>query len=165
MSSFLQKLKGKGLVSDKKDEVATTSSGSQIQTPPGSVHLDVDIFETETEIILYANVAGAHLHEMNIAIEGENDVVVIRGMTRRPDEKEGSGNQGTEQVEVKEPERKILFQECHWGSFFRQIILPEEIDVEHVDGIIKHGVLILKLPFIRSRAHKGKPKVITVKEE
>ncbi|OGD31970.1 hypothetical protein A3C91_03475 [Candidatus Azambacteria bacterium RIFCSPHIGHO2_02_FULL_52_12] len=143
---------------DKKEE-ESRQSGPDAKTVPEAAHLDVDIFETANEIAIYADVAGAHLHEMSITIEGENDVVVIQGTTVRPDEKtDGQHN------EAKEPKRKMLYQECHWGPFFRQIILPEEIDVSRIDATIQHGVLMLKLPLLRSHAQSGMPKMITVKE-
>ena len=48
----------------------------------------------------------------------------------------------------------FTLEECHWGDFYRQIILPDEIDPEHAEAKTKDGVLVLRLPLI-GRAGKG----------
>jgi len=37
-------------------------------------------------------------------------------------------------------------KELYWGGFSRNIILPEEVDVEGADAKEKHGLLVIKLP-------------------
>jgi HSP20 family protein len=37
-------------------------------------------------------------------------------------------------------------RELYWGSFSRNILLPQEIDVEGAEASEKHGLLTLKLP-------------------
>jgi HSP20 family molecular chaperone IbpA len=42
----------------------------------------------------------------------------------------------------------FTLEECHWGDFYRQIILPDEIDPEHAEAKTKDGVSVLKLPLV-----------------
>jgi HSP20 family molecular chaperone IbpA len=40
----------------------------------------------------------------------------------------------------------FTLEECIWGKFFRQIILPQEVDAPLAQAKIKDGVLVLHLP-------------------
>jgi HSP20 family molecular chaperone IbpA len=49
---------------------------------------------------------------------------------------------------------EFTLEECHWGDFYRQIILPDQIDPERAEAKTKDGVLALRLPLV-GRASKG----------
>ena len=72
-------------------------------------------------------------------------MVVIKGRREKPFEKE---------------KRNYFSQECYWGPFSREIILPEEVDNSRVQALIKQGVLTIRIPKIERR----KKRKITVKE-
>ncbi len=142
--AFLDKLKGKMETENLKEEPKKIE-----EKKPKSEYaqLDIDIYETSQEFVIYAPVAGAEIKDLDITIENENDVVTIKGKKEMPI------IDGTT-----EKDRKYLRQECSWGSFYRQIILPQEIDVSKIEAKLVKGVLILRLPILRLPT-KGKKKI------
>lgn len=150
MGTFMDKLKGKGLV-DKSgqptDGLPPQTQGSVQEVVPGhALQLPVDVFQSDNEIVIYAQLAGMDMHTLDVSISGENDVVSIRGSALRP-ERLMFDSQTVAHGE-------FTLEECHWGDFYRQIILPDEIDPEHAEAKTKDGVLALSLPLI-GKAGKG----------
>ena len=80
-----------------------------------------------------------------------DDVVTIQGKREVP-KVEGLGRD-------QEGDSRYLRQECQWGPFYRQVILPQEINVSEVEAKFKKGILILRLPLLRLQT-KGKKKII-----
>lgn len=104
--------------------------------------LAVDVFETPTEIVIKAMVAGVHPNDLDISITRE--MVTIRG--KRHDERTMQGDD-------------YFYKELYWGSFSRSIVLPQEIDVDEASATQRNGLLTLKLPKIdKKRAAKLKIK-------
>jgi len=137
---FLDKIK------DKIDsEEAVKEEPKKENKPQGFMQLDVDIFQTKEEIYVVALVAGINVQTLDISIENENDVLTLKGKRMLP------------LIDVEEDAKEYLRQECSWGSFYRQIILPQEVDVSKIDAKVKNGILVLKLPFLRLQ--KGKMKI------
>jgi HSP20 family molecular chaperone IbpA len=144
MGTFMDKLKGKGLV-DKEGlltEPEETPGQSEQQALPGhALQLPVDVFQSDDEIVIYAQLAGMDMQTLDVSIGGDNDVVSIQGSAHRPEqlmyESHTSPNNGD-----------FTLEECHWGDFYRQIILPDEIDPEHAEAKTKDGVLALRLPLV-----------------
>jgi len=93
--------------------------------------LAVDVFQTEDELIIQSTIAGLKGADLDIAIEG--DKVNIRGKRERP---------------TKDESVNYFYQECYWGPFSREIILPVEIDPSKAQAIFKEGVLIIRMPKI-----------------
>lgn len=106
------------------------------------IKLSVDVFQTEQSIVIFAEVCGVDLDDIQITIEGDADIVLIEGRRIRPEYLVSleSGSAGDYFVE-----------ECHWGEFYRRIILPESIIIEKTEAKIKNGVLLLTLPLLKSR--------------
>ena len=153
MSSFLDRLKKKDVIptstadtkDDKLKEQAAASTAAQ--TTQTAEQLKVDIFQTESAIVIYAQMAGASVHDFNVMIEGDDDVVTIKGQRTRPN---GEHFQSTE-LENKEH----VLEECSWGPFYRQIILPSEVDPEKTEAKMHEGVLMLLFP-LKTVQGKGK---------
>jgi len=147
----MDKLKGKGLV-DKDgqliDPAAAQDMAAQQQTsmPGHALQLPVDVFQSDTEIIIYAQLAGMDMQTLDVSIAGENDVVSIQGSALRPEQLMHDSSAAKS--------GDFTLEECHWGDFYRQIILPDEIDPEHAEAKTKDGVLVLRLPLI-GRTGKG----------
>lgn len=93
--------------------------------------LVVDVFETHSDFVVLAAIAGVQIKDIDISVE--KDMMVIRG--HRPDP---HGH----------PENKYFYQECYWGPFSRKIILPENIDTESADAKMDKGMLTIKIPKI-----------------
>ena len=150
--SFLDKLKVK--VEESQPSVQGIKD-VEIDKNSGFLQLDVDIFQTDLEIIIIASIPGVEVEDLDISIENENDVVTIQGKRNIPK----VGEESDEDLE----ERKYLRQECQWGQFFRQIILPQEVNVAEVEARFKKGVLILTLPLLRLQT-SGKKRIEIEKE-
>lgn len=93
--------------------------------------LSVDVINTPSEIIIKAMVAGVKPQDLDVQIS--RDMVTIVGSRE-------------ESSEVSEQD--YYHKELYWGAFSRNILLPEEIDVEMAEAKEKHGLLEIKLPKI-----------------
>jgi HSP20 family molecular chaperone IbpA len=104
--------------------------------------LTVDVYETPSEIIIKTMVAGVKPEDLDVSIT--RDSVTISG--KREEDRTVSGSD-------------YIHRELYWGSFSREITLPEEIDVEESEAIEKFGLLIIRLPKIdKNRQTKLKVK-------
>lgn len=133
--SFLQRLKGRGVRADQK-----LQSSEEETALDKIVQLDVDVFQTENLIIVYAQSAGAELSDIHVSIEGDADIVLIEGKRLRPEHLA---------FPKKKPSGAFFTEECVWGDFYRRIILPESVDITKAEAKIKNGVLVLVLPLLR----------------
>lgn len=133
--SFLQRLKGRGVRSDQRLQSA------EEETVADSVaQLDVDVYQTEDKIVVYAQSAGADINDVHVSIEGDADIVLIEGHRHRPEYLV---------FPKQKPQGAFFTEECTWGEFYRRIILPESVDIEQAEAKIKNGVLILVLPLMK----------------
>ncbi len=105
--------------------------------------LAVDVYQTEKELVILSAIAGLKSEDINISSQG--DVVIIRGKRERP---------------VKDEERNYFYQECYWGPFSKEIILPVEADVSKAEASMTEGILVIRIPKIE----REKEKKIIVKE-
>ena len=103
--------------------------------------LKVDACQTDNEIVIQSIVAGVLPEDLEINITTES--VTIRGKRERE-----------EKVEAKD----YLYQECFWGSFSRQILLPEDADASRIKASLQKGVITIKIP----RVSKIKKRKINV---
>ena len=146
-SSFLDRLKKKAVIpvtpeDEKKEKVETQAAQSTPASETIADQLHVDIFKTDGAILVYAQIAGANVNDYNVLIEGDGDVVTIKGQRTRPDGEMFEGRVATNKEKV--------LEECSWGAFYRQIILPAEVDAAKADAKMHEGVLVLFLPLKRS---------------
>ena len=104
--------------------------------------LAVDVYQTKNDVVVKAPVAGVDPEMIDIDVTNES--VVIRG--ERYDEKEVD-------------QEGYHFQECYWGSFARQVMLPVECDADKTEATFKNGILTIRLPkFKKATAKKVKVK-------
>jgi len=96
---------------------------------PGAAQLTVDVYQTPSDIVIRALVAGVKPEDLDIAIT--RDMVTIKG--KRIEQKEGSDD-------------GYVYQELYWGAFERTIVLPAEVDVDGAEASEKHGLLTITLP-------------------
>lgn len=146
MSSFLDRLKKKHVIPEtpedaRQEKVETqvaASQPAQSENVSDGERLKVDIYKAPDAIIVYAQVGGTRVDTHEVIIEGDDDVVVIKGQRVRPSG-ESLSNFAAEGKE------KVL-EECSWGKFYRQIILPAQVDPEKTEAVMSDGVLMLHLP-------------------
>lgn len=146
--SFLQRLKGRGVRSGE----ASLQSDAEETAADKVAQLHVDVYQTESMIVIYAQSAGADMNDVHVSIEGDADIVLIEGKRIRPEY-------------LVFPKKKVkgafVAEECAWGDFYRRIILPESVNIDKAEAKIKNGVLILSLPLLKaSDKEKVKLKVM-----
>ena len=91
--------------------------------------LSVDVIETREELIVRSAIAGVKTQDLDITLL--DDTLTIRGVRSHEYEQRSS-----DQIHV---------QECHWGSFSRTIILPNQVDADNVEATLKQGILTIKM--------------------
>ncbi|MGD8229440.1 MAG: Hsp20/alpha crystallin family protein [Desulfobacteraceae bacterium] len=112
------------------------------RTRPGPTFTPaVDIFETEKEIILVADIPGVKAD--NLQIDVRDNILTLAGEVERP---EGQG-----EVDV--------LREYDTGKYHREFTLSEMIDQSKIEAELKEGVLRLTLP----KVEPVSPRKVTVK--
>jgi HSP20 family protein len=101
----------------------------------------VDIFETENELVLKADVPD--VDAKNVAIQIENGTLTLKGERKFEQEKNGKGFHRIERS---------------YGAFVRAFSLPETVDAEKVKADYKNGVLTVTI----AKKEVAKPRTINV---
>ncbi|MCG6912001.1 MAG: Hsp20/alpha crystallin family protein [Deltaproteobacteria bacterium] len=121
----------------EKHEVSTDME----QTRPGPVYTpDVDIFESDKDITLLADMPGVSTDSMTIDLR--DDVLTLTG------EAENDG----------ETSEDPILMEYGVGKYYRQFTLSEVIDQAKITAELKDGVLRLVLP----KVERATPRKISV---
>jgi len=105
--------------------------------------LSIDVYQTKNELVIQSAIAGIKTESLDIALEG--DVITVKGSRKKP------------QIEE---EADYFTQECHWGKFSREIILPVETDPNRAKASMKEGILTIRIPKI----FREKKRKISVKK-
>ena len=103
--------------------------------------LTVDVYQTPSEIVVQAMIAGVQPDNLSIIIT--RDSIIIKGKR--------------EEIRGVDEENYVV-RELYWGSFSRTISLPCEVETEEAEAVEKHGLLIIKIPKI-DKARKTNLKV------
>lgn len=104
--------------------------------------LNIDMYQTKDNVIVKSTIAGVRPEDIDITVA--NDMLTIKGARRR---------------EEHVSEDDYFYQECYWGNFSRSVIIPVDIDSEHIEADLKDGMLTVVVP----KAAKAKTKKIKVK--
>jgi len=122
----------------EKQEVTSPAE----QTAPGLVFTPaVDIFETEKEITLLADMPGVKAEDLNIDLR-DNTLTLA-----------------AECWPAGVADEQSIMMEYESGRYYRQFTLGELINQEKIDARLEDGVLHLSLP----KVEKATPKKISVK--
>lgn len=130
IAAFLGKtLKGEDEEAEKaakEKEIILTSS-----------QLPIDFYKDHSEIVIFAPLPGVDIKDLDISIEGQNDIIKIKAQSQRP------------KIEKTEKEGRFALSECKWPVYYREINLNEEINVFGIEAKLTNGVLILRLPILK----------------
>src|SRR3989344_4030121 len=140
--SFWDRLTGSTSVEEEYEEPKKTAAGHKasakdrkpdnsnnwIEEENEEAELAVDVYQTETEIIVQTMVAGVKPEDLELSIA--RDMITIHG------KREEHRNVDDENYFTKE---------LYWGKFSRAISLPQEVEPEEVEATEKHGLLTIKL--------------------
>jgi HSP20 family protein len=127
----------------KKVEVEEFSGGNSF-TPEAEGQLTIDVYQTPDEIVVQSTVAG--VDPADVEIDATSESLTIRGERSRSQTVSDSD---------------YYYQECFWGKFSREVILPQEVDPDRAHSTLKNGVLTVHLPKI----HRDRTRKISVKRE
>ena len=123
-----------------KEKMETTAPAEP--TMPGRVFTPaVDIFETDKEITLLADMPGVKAADLNIDLR--DDTLTLTGAV----------------APFGGPQEEDILIEYEIGTYSRQFSLSEVIDQAKIDAQLNDGVLRLSLP----KVEKATPRQITVK--
>jgi HSP20 family protein len=88
----------------------------------------VDVSETDDEVLVKAELPGLSAEDLDIALD--QDRLILKGEKKEEREKKEKG---------------FYMAERSFGSFYRAIQLPTEVDANKVEASFKNGVLDLKM--------------------
>ena len=128
----------KSLQAKEKKEVTTPAE----LTKPGLVfNPAVDIFETERELILLADLPGVKAKDLRIDLK--DNVLTLTA----------------DETALEGPGEKDVVKEYRTGTYYRQFSLSDTIDQSKIEAVMKDGVLRLSLPKVAAAT----PRKIAVK--
>jgi HSP20 family protein len=109
----------------------------------GGLHFTprVDIYETDNELLLFAEVPGVRPGDVDLHYE-QGELTLTANVRPRSEGK------------------RLLLQEYEEGGFYRAFNIHESIDATRISAECKNGVLTVHLP----KAEAAKPRQINVKE-
>ena len=102
----------------------------------------VDIFETENELLLLADLAGVRPEDVDLHYEKGELMLYAR-------------------VRERGPRENFLLQEYGEGDFYRAFSISESIDASRIEASCKNGVLTVHLP----KTEAARPRQIKVSGE
>jgi HSP20 family protein len=108
------------------------------------IALPLDVYATESELVIKASVPGIDPEQIEVTLEG--DCLTIKGERK-------------EEQEIKR--ESYVRQERYYGTFFRQVTLPENMRGGDATASYENGVLTITVP----KAEEAKPRQIKVKAE
>lgn len=124
------------LIDQPKMKSWEESLESELWTPP-----TVDIYETETDYFITANMPGVSKENVRVKVEKANLIIM--------------GRISYDEIAT----RKFLLKESRTANFYRSFKLSESINEKNVDAVFEDGQLLVKLP----KFHKSKPRSIEIK--
>lgn len=102
----------------------------------------IDLYETEDEVVVRANLPGLTSDDVQITVT--SDVLTLRGEVKRVDNKKDT---------------TFHVMERRSGIFERSVTLPTIVQTEKAKADFENGVLTITLP----KAETVKPKTISIK--
>ena len=101
----------------------------------------VDIFETNDEYFLVADMPGVHKEDVKVKID-DGDLIIMGRVNF-----------------IDEMQRKYLMKEIDSSNYYRKFRLSESIDEQKIDAKLENGRLLVHLP----KVERVKPKNIEIK--
>lgn len=101
----------------------------------------VDIYETENELVLKADLPDVKLEDIQVGVE--NQTLTLKGERKFEEDDSIRGHHRIER---------------HYGAFVRSFTVPATVDPEKVAAEYKNGVLTVKLP----KKEAAKPRQVKI---
>ena len=116
----------------KTENLEDAKKLEEIEKEEGQVALD--IIENPLEVIIISPIAGVDLDNIDISLK--DDILTISWNRNKPIEIYGDNN-------------ILRVSETFWGVFSRNIILPENLDLDGIKAILEKNILIIKIPKLK----------------
>lgn len=137
--SFFERLTGTVKINDdeideeteEETDEAEEAKEKSLADDDSDGQLAVDVYQTQSDIIIKTMVAGIRPEDLDISIT--RDMVTIKG---------------SREDNTTIDDEDYFHRELFWGSFSRTILLPQEVEIEEAEAIERHGLLTIKLPKI-----------------
>ncbi len=101
----------------------------------------VEIFETESDVVVKAELPGIDPKHVSVTVTAEG--LTIKGEAKAEQEEKG---------------RNYYRRELRYGAFQRTIPLPTEVKSDETKATFRHGILEVKVP----KAERVRPKTVKV---
>lgn len=99
--------------------------------------LAVDVYETETKLVIKARTAGVNKEELDVSIS--DGILTISGTLNSGDDADATN---------------WHIQECYWGEFSRTLALPVSVKEDEVEAVLKDGVLTISFTKVKQEQAK-----------
>ncbi len=99
--------------------------------------LAVDVYETESKLIVKARTAGVNKEDLDVSIS--DGILTISGTLSSGDDTDAIN---------------WHIQECYWGEFSRTLALPVSVKEDEVEAVLKDGVLTVSFSKIKQEQAK-----------
>jgi HSP20 family protein len=99
--------------------------------------LAVDVYETDTQLIVKARTAGVNKEDLDVSIS--DGILTISGTLSSGDDTAATN---------------WHIQECYWGEFSRTLALPVAVKEDEVEAVLKDGVLTISFSKIKQEQAK-----------
>jgi HSP20 family protein len=99
--------------------------------------LAVDVYETDTKLIVKARTAGVNKEDLDVSIS--DGILTISGTLSSGDDTDAIN---------------WHIQECYWGEFSRTLALPVPVKEDEVEAVLKDGVLTISFSKIKQEQAK-----------
>jgi HSP20 family protein len=103
-----------------------------------------DVYRTNGNLVVKADLPGLTKDEVEVTVE--DGFLIVKG--ERKEEKEEKG-------------KEYYRTECSYGSFYRRVPLPEEVDPEKIAAKVHDGVLEVTVPLPAAEAKEAKKIPVT----
>ena len=112
-----------------------TENWEEEEPMPGQ--LAVDVYETETRLVIKARTAGVSKSDLDVSIS--DGILTISGTLSSGDDSEAT---------------QWHMQECYWGEFSRTLALPVPVKEDEVEAVLKDGVLTVSFGKVKQEQAK-----------
>ena len=124
-----------GVADDSNVAVAVEETWDDEEPMPGQ--LAVDVYETDTKLVVKARTAGVNKSDLDVSIS--DGILTISGTLSSVDDSEAT---------------QWHMQECYWGEFNRTLALPVAVKEDEVEAVLKDGVLTVS--FIKMKQEQAR---------
>lgn len=124
------------LTKENKEEVLKQSAEKDVKTPARVYSPNVDVFETEAELLFRVEMPGVDQSSVEISIE--KDQLILEGKFVPPTESRG----------------QVRLAEYREGNYFRKFTIGKAIHSDKATAKMKNGILELTIPKMEPKKTK-----------